>query len=61
MADIRIERKRRPWWLLVLVLLVLVAIGAWLYYNETMSRPAPANQAPVSALTFPAAPLSMPG
>ena len=54
MADIRIERKRRPWWLLVLVLLVLVAIGAWLYYNETMSRPAVPAQSPVSTSSLPA-------
>lgn len=39
MTEIRIERKRRPWWLLILILLILVAVGAWLYYNETMRRP----------------------
>lgn len=35
MTEIRIERKRRPWWLLILILLIAVAVGAWLYYSES--------------------------
>ena len=55
MTEIRIERKRRPWWLLILILLIAVAVGAWLYYNETVTQGSP--QASPSAVGETSTPL----
>lgn len=53
MAEIRIEKKSKPWWLLILLLLIVVAVVAWLYYDGRIGVPERVAPAAVGEVVAP--------